>query len=168
MRKNTLKKTFALLVILAMLLPCIPVLASAEATVKTRTYEDKDMEWYGDGSATEFTISNAEELAYFMSLSDTFDDKTIKLDNDIVWNDGVASETGFIPSQEQGNIIYQWTPYANNAASSSEFKGIFDGAGHTIYGLYIKDVKYAGFFGQVRDGSVKSYDLNTGEMLESL
>ena len=59
-----------------------------------------------------------------------------------------------------------WHPigwYANKAQSGTTylkaFEGHFDGCGHTISGLYVKDtesnLKYAGLFGYVKDAEIK-------------
>ncbi len=156
MKKRIFSKSIIILTILALLLPCIPVMATAETIDYTATYTP-DSSWYGDGTAAEFLISTPEQLAYFMQLGSqatpvTFQYKTIKLGADIVWNDGAAIADGFTPFTKQGNKIYKWTPYAQSAASNGEFKGTFDGQGYTISGLYIESSKAAvGFIGAGRN-----------------
>jgi len=160
MKKTILKRVLVALMIMAMLLPCIPVVASAATNVTTRTATDADKAWYGDGTASTFTISSVGDLTYFMELGQTgvtFNGKTIYLANDIVWNDGVASADGFTPSATQGNVIYKWTPYSQGLAAWKEFRGTFDGQGHSISGLYIDTTaSNAGFIGISRGCTLKN------------
>ncbi|MBE6634373.1 MAG: hypothetical protein E7620_08560 [Ruminococcaceae bacterium] len=165
MKKSIFTKAIVALMVIALMLPCFPVIASAETpTVTTYTVTDADKAWYGDGSETEFTISTVGELAYFMELGmgsspKNFLNKTVKLGADIVWNDGVATSAGFTPSAEQGNVIYKWVPYSSQIAASSwlNFRGTFDGQGHTISGLYVAgETSYLGFLGTIRGGKVKN------------
>jgi len=171
MKKTVLKRALVALMIFAMLLPCIPVVTvAADATapeVIERYYNDADKAWYTNNSnADEFTISTARELAYFMYLGAkaatpvTFVGKTIKLANDIVLNDGVATADGFVPSAEQGNTIYKWIPIAQGKTASNQgFRGTFDGQGHTISGLYIDhatDSVGVGFIGVGRGCTIQN------------
>jgi hypothetical protein len=84
------------------------------------------IEWY-DPAGVEFTISTKEELYDIASLSDfyTFEGQTIKLDADIVINEGNANEWEEKAPEEH------WRPI-------SKFAGTFDGQGHTISGVYGK------------------------------
>lgn len=153
--KTSFKRPLLGLLILSLLLSCmvplIAIPASAEATA--RPFTDEDKTWYGDGSATTFTISTPGELAYFMELGTqatppTFKGQTIKLGADIVWNDGVASIDGFTAGPS--GAIYQWTPYASkvtvgSSAPTKWFQGTIDGQGHTISGLYLSGNNYQAF-----------------------
>jgi len=90
-----------------------------------------DTEWYdADPAATEFTINTAEELAGLAEIvnsgKDNFEGDKITLASDLDLNDDL------------------WTPIGTSAA---KFNGTFDGAGHTIYNLYVNNSKYAGLFG---------------------
>ena len=164
MKTTVFKKALVTLMIIAMVLPCIPVVAFAASTVTTRTYSAEDKAWYtNDTSASEFTIRTAGELAYFMELGTTtvtFVNKRVKLGADIVWNEGTATVNGFTPAASQQNKIYSWTPYAQGKTGSTEgFRGVFDGQGHTISGLYIDhttDSVGVGFIGVGRDCTVKN------------
>ena len=92
MKKHTLKKAFALLITLAMMISFVPVVATAATTtsvtpttIQLSDLTDADKAWYdNDPNATTFTISNRKELAYFMLLGQgdtpvTFAGKTVKL-----------------------------------------------------------------------------------------
>ncbi len=161
------KKTVTACVLIGLLISVFPFVAFAsEPTVIARPYTDADRQWYDlNPEATEFTISTPGELAYFMHLGElsepiTFQNKTVRLGADIVWNDGEATETGFTPSAAQGDVVYQWIPYAGNTetASWNQFRGVFDGQGHTVSGLYItgSDVRNSGFFSRVRGATVQN------------
>ena len=142
MKKNTMKKALALLVILAMMIPCLPVVASADVTA--------ELDWYNEGNGVngEFIIDSVEDLAGFMSLrsTETFVGKTVKLGRDIHWNENaeVNTTTGefTLPEGATKNV---WSSFGT---SSNPFKGIFDGQGHTIYGLYSSNGP--GFFNYVQ------------------
>jgi len=84
------------------------------------------IEWY-DPEEKEFFINTKEELCDFANLSDfyTFENQTIKLGGDIVINEGNAIEW----SEKTPEI--RWKPISN-------FKGVFDGQGHTISGIYVR------------------------------
>ena len=162
MKKSTFTRAIVALTIIALLLPCFPVIAAAE-TPTYATYTP-DSSWYGDGTATEFFISTPEQLAYFMQIgidgTDTFNGKVIKLTSDIIWNDGVATANGFTPSEAQGNVIYKWSPFAQNLAAWKEFRGTFDGQGHSISGLYISATAgKVGFIGQGRGAKLQNLSL---------
>lgn len=93
-----------------------------------------DTEWYGDGSASEFTINTAEELAGLAKLvneNTNFDNKTIYLGADIVLNENSENYENW-GTAEPAN---EWTPIGKG---NSGFLGTFNGNHHIIYGLYIK------------------------------
>ena len=74
---------------------------------------------------------------------------------DIVLNDGTFDEDGKYKN-EKGNYANAntWTPIGTSAAP---YSGTFDGDGHTIKGLYVKDQQYAGLFGYVKTDSYGSH-----------
>lgn len=85
-----------------------------------------NVSWYNE-TDTEFVIRTAEELREFSELSEfyTFEGQTIRLENDIVLNEGNAAD-------------WAETAPANRWAPVSNFAGTFDGQGHTISGLYAR------------------------------
>ena len=97
--------------------------------------------------ASPYEISTADELENFRNLVNNGIEKSAhaKLMNDIDLN---------------GNETNQWTPIGN---SSSRYTGTFDGDGHTISGLYIKntssDTDYQGLFGRV-SGTVQNLSVS--------
>ncbi len=57
-------------------------------------------------------------------------------------------------SEKYGEGKESWTPIGSDY--EHPFKGIFDGGGHTISGLYVNGGEYTGLFGVVRGGMVKN------------
>ncbi len=53
-----------------------------------------------------------------------------------------------------------WTPIGTTGESNNNFRGVFDGQGHTIKGLYVTGAKNGmGFFGEARTGTVKNFTI---------
>ena len=118
-----------------------------------------DMSWY-DSSKSEFVITTAEQLYgfAFLSISETFNGKTIKLGADITINEGNASEWA------EKAPVYDWSPIGWHGANTGQhFTGTFDGQGYTISGIYVKgneDEQYLGLFGEVYSkGTLKNLKL---------
>lgn len=100
-----------------------------------------DTSWYND-TDTEFTLYTAAELngLAYLSKTNTFAGKTVKLGADITYNTGNAADWAAAAP------AYTWTPIGD---SDDGFKGVFDGQGHTISGLYYKAPGYAAVFARV-------------------
>ena len=115
---------------------------TGEETDITLYYGTKDdfvSAWYGDGSATKYTIRSAEELANFAQLVNSendFSGKTITLGKNIVL-DGI-----------------DWTPIGT---AESPFKGTF-----TIMGNYSISNLPNDLFGVVEGGTVKAVTISGG------
>ncbi len=96
-----------------------------------------DTEWYNE-TATEFTITSAEELAGLAQIvnsgKDTFNGKTVKLAANIDLNNA------------------PWTPIGKSGRAT-EFNGTFIGTGYTISNLYVTGTKYVGLFGATYTGA---------------
>lgn len=130
--------------------------ASSTSGVKSMV----DLSWY-DENSDEYTITTLQQLYGFNLLCDNehdyFEGKTVKLGADITMNKGDADAWG---EKAPANT---WVP--------TNFKGIFDGQGHTIRGVYVKsEGAYTGFFATLQAGSVvknvnleNSYIEGTGE-----
>ncbi|MBQ8439465.1 MAG: hypothetical protein IJX19_02275 [Clostridia bacterium] len=90
-----------------------------------------DTSWYKEGQ-TEFILTTADQFVGFHELrSKTFDYAgiTVKLDCDVVINQGSLDEI-----KARGEQNHQW----KQLNSSYSFKGVFDGQGHTISGVYLQ------------------------------
>lgn len=144
------KKWLAMLLTVAMVITMIP------ATV----FAARSGEWGSDyDTATEFTISNEEELRAFSAMvneGNDFAGKTVKLTNNITMSDE------------------NWIPIGGSKSNSSScFAGIFDGQHFVISGLTLKimgpqdtaalDTTGAGLFGRV-SGTVKDVVLKELDM----
>ena len=101
----------------------------------------------------EFTITNAEQFAGFLMLRAngggkiTFEGVTIKLARDLIINQGSIED--YVGS----GITPQSLPALN---SNYEFRGTFDGQGHTISGVYLQCTTSGikGLFGGLGDNAV--------------
>ncbi len=111
----------------------------------------------GDGTETNpYIISNAKEFAYFLQQLETttYKDKYIKLDKDIVINNGTFNYENSIISYTLSNQTVYLKEYTNELYETSEltssplytinklnsienFEGYFDGDYNSIYGLYM-------------------------------
>ena len=99
------------------------------------------LDWYNE-TAYEQIIRTKEDLYGFalLSYSNTFTGKVVTLGNDIVVNEGKATDW------EKGKNVPKecWIPISRMPA----FQGVFDGKGHTISGLYgPSNVGFTGLFG---------------------
>ena len=102
-----------------------------------------DVEWYND-TDTEFTISTPEQLAGLSELvaeGNTFEGKTVTLNNDLFLND---------------------TSYEYDWPSILEWNGTFNGNGHIIYNMYQED-EDGGLFETIgENGIVKAVTMAQG------
>jgi len=126
------KKTLGLVIVAIV----FSLLLSAAISVGTLLYvRNRNVEetgnvlgvsWYNEDDK-EFTIATKEQLIEFSKLSNyyTFENQTIRLDADIVFNEGNAAD--WVVEAPQSS----WSPIKN-------FAGTFEGQGHTISGLYAK------------------------------
>ena len=105
-----------------------------------------------DGKAF-YVITTADELAWFAAqVNGGKTDINAVLGNDIVFGKNMNTI---------GTV--SWTPigYSN----VRQFAGIFDGAGYTIYGLYVKSSSISGFIGYLtKTGVVKNIIMANGKI----
>lgn len=118
-----------------------------DVTLYYGTQEDFVSAWYGDGTATDYYIRTAEELANFAQLVNSendFSGKTIKLGADISLDGS------------------DWTPIGT---AENPFKGTF-----TIMGNYSISNLPNDLFGVVEGGTVKSVTISggTGRLVNTL
>ena len=118
-----------------------------DITLYYGTQADFVSAWYGDGSATKYTIRSAEELAYFAQLvngGNDFSGKTVTLARDID-----LSAVCHPADEESGIAEASWTPIG---LASAFFTGTFNGQHHTTSSLFIAKAsnnEYAALFGKV-------------------
>ncbi len=150
---------------------CISLLLSSFSSVtqggmktvsaaSSKTWNGKaDTSWY-KGDLDYYEISTAEQLAGLAKLvneGNSFKDITICLTNDIVLN-----KTNNYKKWNKKKPKNQWTMIGSK---SNPFRGVFNGQGHSIIGLYKKDTKEysnwvntwysdAGLFGYVKGATI--------------
>ena len=116
----------------------------------------------GEGTAASpILISNAEELKAFHDIVNGENGRQQKLDAcatltaDIVLNDGTFAEDGnYTPGPSGADKPTEWTPMGVN--TSAAYTGTFDGAGHTIQGVYCNsNSKAPGLFGYIDGATIQ-------------
>ena len=106
--------------------PSVPLQKPATAITSASVYSGTpDISWY-TGDTNEYTLTTADQLMGFAQLgaSNNFNAITIKLGANMVINSGTLEEI------KANTNAYKWT--------FTEFKGILDGQGLSISGLYIE------------------------------
>ena len=116
------------------------------------------------GSGTKddpYQISTAAQLKRFRNIVNGTGGQTqdsgacAVLMNDIVLNDGTFAEDGsYTPGPSGADKPTEWTPMGVN--TSAAYTGTFDGAGHTIQGLYCNSNSRApGLFGYIEGATIQ-------------
>ncbi len=137
---NRWRRTLCALMVLVMLFTLMPVSLSS-AQVTTGNWDDFVSPVTEVGGI--YPITTAEELAWIAqqinSMGNSFAGKTIRLAADLDLE------------------LHEWIPIGK----AYDFAGTFDGAGHTISGMVVRntDGYRAGFFGGVGYGAVKDLTL---------
>lgn len=112
-----------------------------------------DLSWYDD-SRSEFTLSSAQQLAGLAQLVNagiSFHGKRVCLGTDIYLNEiENYAAWEYIPPQNT------WTPIGTR---DTPFEGIFDGNGHTIFGLYRSGGDHVGLFGFIQNAIVSNFSV---------
>ncbi len=116
---------------------------------------------FQSGSGTKedpYIIASGGQLAYLANLvnegNSMYAASHYKLGADIILNNTIDWQNWAEQKPEN-----EWTPigYKKDSDTFSYFTGTFDGAGHTIYGMYVsQEDEYAGLFGIVRNGHIKN------------
>ena len=117
---------------------------------------------FGGGSGTKsrpYKIANAEQLAYLakkVNGGEQYEGTYFVLTADIWLNDteNFASWTTYNSPDNE------WTSIGVDHSNS--FRGIFDGDGYTVYGMYINDnsTKNQGLFGYTKNAIIKNLHVN--------
>ena len=105
-------------------------------------------------------ISTADQLRLFRDIVNGAGGQTPNrgacavLTNDIVLNDGTFAEDGSYTSGPSGAALTEWSPMG--VSNSTVYAGTFDGAGHTIQGLYCNSNSQApGLFGYIAGATIQ-------------
>ncbi len=115
------------------------------------------------GSGTEsdpYQISTAEGLKRFRDIVNGAGGQTpntaacATLTADIVLNDGTFAEDGNYTPGPSGADLTEWTPMG--VSKSTAYAGTFDGAGHTIQGVYCNSYRESsGLFGCIARATIQ-------------
>ena len=118
---------------------------------------------YMDGLGTAvspYQISTAAQLKLFRDIVNGSNGQTPNhgacavLTNDIVLNDGTFAEDGSYTPGPSGAALTEWSPMG--VSNSTAYAGTFDGAGHTIQGLYCNSYRGAsGLFGCIAGATIQ-------------
>ena len=105
-----------------------------------------------------YEISSYGNLIWFQRYVDAGNVRVnAKLITNIVANENLLDSSGNV----QGTPKYNWIPIGRvSSYSSNSYRGIFDGAGYSISGLYGDSTEdYCGFFGKVDNGTIKNLSI---------
>ena len=115
------------------------------------------------GSGTEsdpYQIGTVEQLKRFRDIVNGAGGQTqntaacATLTADIVLNDGTFDEDGNYTPGPSGAALTEWSPMG--VSNSTVYAGTFDGAGHTIQGLYCNSNSHApGLFGYIAGATIQ-------------
>ncbi len=157
-RFKTLVLTLSLI-----LIGTLPILADSKAeSWNYPSSNPKLSSFQGSGSASSpYLIQSAQDLANLAYIvTDANNDVTgkyFKMTRDIYLNDFTVDAEGKISANGD---LKSWTPIGEyGIVWDDDFQGIFDGDGHTIYGLYINESSsrpYIGLFGSTEDAIIKN------------
>ncbi len=141
---------------------------------------DYDITPFGNKFATTFHIKTKAQLrglsVYVNGLTENgkiivaphdMEGKTVVLDNDIFLND--TTDWHLWGKQTYAE---QWTPIGvkEYSGTPTPFKGVFDGQGHTVYGLYYcrpvngESASNVGLFGYVSAGEIKNVHIRNANV----
>lgn len=147
---KTIRKILSVITVLAIVFSFATIPAAVSAEIVSAQPA-------GEGTASSpYVITNAEELYWFAALvNGTLNDGTEQnseahavLGNDIIVNKNVVRTDGTLIGT--GSSFTQWAPIIS-------YQGVFDGAGHTISGIYYSGSEdYAGLFGYNYSGTIKN------------
>ncbi len=145
------------------LIGTLPILADSKAeSWNYPSSNPKLSSFQGSGSASSpYLIQSAQDLANLAYIvTDANNDVTgkyFKMTRDIYLNDFTVDAEGKISANGD---LKSWTPIGEyGIVWDDDFQGIFDGDGHTIYGLYINESSsrpYIGLFGSTEDAIIKN------------
>ena len=146
-------------------MPVLKIFAEGKIIDNLNEYVQADTKWFTSGiyegtRTNPYVISDAGDLAGLSELvnaGNTFKDKYIILDDDIVYNAGAPSTLDEWKNYKVKNIFTPIGQPGDTWNANAHFAGTFDGQGHTISGIYVADPdgeRWAGLFGATTDSAV--------------
>ena len=173
MKKKISSVVLAICIVIS-LLPAIsmPVLAEGytQTATMTQLYEDVVTNGNAEPTSGNYSISSKEELEYFAEYSNRGKNTvgvTFYLLSDIelgYWhdddNDGIVQNGEIYDSESGGTALFvsNWAPIGGYYyGGRNNFRGVFDGCGNTVSGIYLKPPKNScGFFGCAVEAEIKN------------
>lgn len=103
-------------------------------------------------SENNYLLKDGKDLAWFASKVNS---------GNVSFNAKIVNDI-YLNNVEGSSYINTWTPIANyNTNELHKYKGIFDGGGYTIYGLYINNSSdYQGLFGYIEGGTISNTNMS--------
>ncbi len=155
---------YLILAVSLILLGTLPSVADSKAESWSYPSSDPELSSFdGSGTASSpYLIQKAQDLANLAYIvTDANNDVTgkyFKMTRDIYLNDFTVDAKGNLTANGE---LKSWTPIGENGFwRDDDFQGIFDGDGHTIYGLYIREEDdprlYVGLFGSTDEAIIKN------------
>ena len=144
LRRKALAFALAFALVLSTIITMVPMLeVKAEETWEYPTSAPENPFDGGDGSAENpYKIATAQQLANLAWLSNDWNGSKTYLDKYYILTDNI----------DLGNK--EWS---KEISWSYDFKGVFDGGGHTVCGLYINTTRnYAGLFAKTEGAVIKN------------
>ena len=157
MKKHTITRLLVLLLVLAIAVPYLPVVVSANDGGEVESFAAQLADY---DSRTEFVINNKDDLKACMSSGKSFDGKTVKLGADIAWNEGTASSDFTFTMADTNATAELWTPVPEFGGDTG---ATFDGQGHTLSGIVITvtgTTSNNGMFKSVKNATFKNLIIN--------
>lgn len=147
-----MKKLLSLLLAISLLLTSTALISTTVSATESEIWDGTVASSFASGTGTSsdpYIIKTSEQLAYLANVKSALNNIHIKLANDIYLND-----TSNWEEWDTNAPLNMWTPIGKIAES---FDGVFDGNGHTIYGVYVVDNDYSGLF--FKGGTIKNLTL---------
>lgn len=126
----------------------VGTMAGMTLTASAETWDGSVATEFAGGSGTEsdpYQIATGAQLAYFASLINGSSNSTY-------------CSSYYVLTADIDLGGRSWTPIGNGG--SKYFKGVFDGAGHTISNLYVSTTGFGGLFGMTSGATIKSVTLS--------
>ncbi len=158
--KNFFSKKIAVCLIISMLTSIFAIPSLAANEVKSSDAITPDTSWFNENAVTHtFYLYDAADLLGFAKLAnegETFEGTTVKVMADIDLNPGWNA----ITSISNNKATLASTP-ENEWPEIPVFKGVFDGQGHVIRGIYAnrvfeREAVKGGFINKLSGGAVKN------------